>query len=68
MNKSKLIPFAVLIYVAAFVIASAGAINYAFNYGEHIYTVGGILNLIFGGYGVYRVWKKSWNEKYNPKK
>jgi len=67
MNK-YVMTFGLLAFVAAFILASAGAINYAFDCGEHIYTVGGILNLIFGGYGVYRVWKKSWNEKYIPKK
>lgn len=59
MNKSKLIPFAVLIYVAAFVIASAGAIANGFANSEHIYTVAGILNIMFGGFWSYKVWKES---------
>lgn len=62
MKKNIITTYAMLIYVIVFVIASAGAINYGFSAKEHIYTVAGIINLIFGGWTAYKVWRAD-----NPK-
>ena len=59
MDKSKFTPILALIYMAAFIIASAGAIANGFANSEHIYTVAGILNIMFGGFWSYKVWKES---------
>lgn len=67
MNK-YVMTFGLLLFVAAHIIASAGAMNYAVDTHAHIYTVAGILNLICGGYGMYRVYKHHFDEKYVPKK
>lgn len=67
MNK-YVMTFGLLVFVAACIIASAGAMNYAVVTKAHIYTVGGILNLICGGYIAYRVFKAHFDEKYIPKK
>lgn len=67
MNK-YIMTFGMLPFVAACIMASAGAINYAVETSAHIYTVAGILNLICGGYGMYRVYKAHMDEKYTPKK
>lgn len=57
MKKSIITTYAMLVYVLVFIIASAGAINYGFKAAEHIYTVAGILNLVFGGWTAYKVWR-----------
>ena len=54
--------YLVLIYAMVIVATSAGAIQYGFDASEHFYTVMGALNLVFGGYGIYRAWRKE-----NPK-
>ena len=61
-------PLCMCAYIFAFVVASAGAVNYAFQNNAHIYTVAGILNLICGGYSTYRVYKTHMDEKYTLKK
>lgn len=50
------------IYVIVFIICSSGAITHGFNAHEHIFTVAGVLNLIFGGWTAYKVWRND-----NPK-
>lgn len=67
MKKSVITTFAMAIYVIVFVIASSGAMNYAFDTKEHIYTVAGLLNLVFGGWSVYNAWKAENNKTTNKK-
>lgn len=62
MKKGIIITYAMLVYVLVFVMASAGAIQHGFDAHEHIFTVAGILNLIFGGWTAYKVWRND-----NPK-
>ncbi len=57
MKKGIITTYAMLLYVVAFVICSAGAINHGINAHEHIYTVAGVLNFIFGGWTAYKVWR-----------
>lgn len=54
--------YLVLIYALVIVATSAGAIQYGFDSTEHFYTVVGVLNLVFGGYAIYKAWRKE-----NPK-
>lgn len=44
-------------YIATFIIAGAGALNYGFVEGKHIYTVFGILNILVGAYNAYKAAK-----------
>lgn len=46
--------FAMLVYVVVTIIASVGAINYGVDSAEHIYTVAGVINLLFGGYNAIK--------------
>lgn len=46
--------FAMLVYVVVTIIASVGAINYGVDSAEHIYTVAGVINLLFGGYNAFK--------------
>lgn len=55
-------PYVALVYVLVIIAASAGAITHGFDNGEHFFTVMGFLNLAFGGYGAYRIWRSE-----NPK-
>ena len=48
-----------LAYIFAFVVASAGAINYAFDADAHVYTVAGVLNGVFGILNTIRLYKTS---------
>lgn len=47
-----------LAYIFAFVVASAGAVNYAFQNDAHIYTVAGALNAILGIINTVIIYKK----------
>ena len=62
MKKGIITFYAVLVYVLVFVAASAGSITHGFDNSEHFFTVVGILNLIFGGWSAYKVWRSE-----NPK-
>lgn len=55
--KKFITPYAVLVYFTACVIASSGAINHGFDNHEHIFSVAGILNLVFAGWTVWKIWK-----------
>ena len=46
-----------MVYLAALILSSAGAINHGFAV-SHAYTVGGIMNLIFGGIVIYQLFKQ----------
>lgn len=46
--------FAMLVYVVVTIVASVGAINYGVDSAEHIYTVAGVINLLFGGYNAFK--------------
>ena len=52
-----------LVYVLTFVAASAGSIYHGIETSEHFYTIIGVMNLIFGGWGAYKIWRSE-----NPKK
>ena len=62
MKKGIITTYAMAIYVIVFIICSSGAITHGFNAHEHIFTVAGVLNLIFGGWTAYKVWRND-----NPK-
>lgn len=62
MKKGIITTYAMLVYVLVFIMASAGAIYHGINESEHIFTVAGVLNLIFGGWTAYKVWRND-----NPK-
>ena len=51
--------FAMLVYVVVTIIASVGAINYGIDSAEHIYTVAGVVNLLFGGYTEFKEIKEN---------
>ena len=55
--KRKITLLILVVYLAAVILASAGAMNYAVTYGATFYLVGGILNLLFGGYVTYQIFK-----------
>ena len=57
--KKKLFPYVAGCYIAAYAVTSAGAINYAFSSGEHLYTITAIINLAFGIYATIRMYKWS---------
>ena len=46
-------------YIFAFVVASAGAVNYAFQNNAHIYTVAGAMNAVFGIISTIIAYKKN---------
>lgn len=52
-------PLCMLAYIFAFVVASAGAVNYAFQNDAHIYTVAGALNAVFGIISTIIAYKKN---------
>lgn len=56
-------PLCMLAYIFAFVVASAGAVNYAFQNGEHIYTVAGAMNAVFGIISTIIAYKKNINKQ-----
>ena len=58
-------PLCMCAYIFAFVVASAGAVNYAFQNNAHIYTVAGALNAVMALFAVIRAWKKVSDESYN---
>lgn len=58
--------FAMLVYVVVTIIASVGAINYGVDSAEHIYTVAGVINLLFGGYNAFKEIKN--NTIFNTQK
>ena len=58
--------FAMLVYVVVTIIASVGAINYGVDSAEHIYTVAGVINLLFGGYTAFKEIKN--NTIFNTQK
>lgn len=55
-------PYATLIYVAIVIIATAGSIYHGIEASEHIFTVAGVLNFIFGAWTTYNVWRKEEND------
>lgn len=61
--KDSIKIYATVLYALVFIAASAGAITHGFDNGEHFFTVMGVLNLIFGGWAAYKVWRGE-----NPKK
>ena len=52
--KQTLQMILLIVIIMTVIIASAGAIGNGFLTGHHFYTVFGILNLIGGGYAIYR--------------
>lgn len=52
-------PLCMCAYIFAFVVASAGAVNYAFQNDAHIYTVAGALNAVFGLISIIIAYKKN---------
>lgn len=54
--------YLVLVYAMVIVATSAGAIQHGCDASAHFYTAMGVLNLVFGGYIIYKVWRKE-----NPK-
>jgi hypothetical protein len=57
MLKGAIKLYATVLYALVFIAASAGAITHGFDNGEHFFTVMGVLNLICGGYAIYKVIK-----------
>lgn len=55
--KRKITLLVLVVYLAAVILASAGAMNYGVTYGTHFYTIGGVLNILFGGYVTYKIYK-----------
>ena len=51
-------PLCMCAYIFAFVVASAGAVNYAFQNDAHIYSVAGALNAILGIINTIIIYKK----------
>ena len=58
--------FAMLVYVVVTIIASVGAINYGVDSAEHIYTIVGVINFLFGGYNAFKEIKN--NKIFNTQK
>ena len=56
-------PLCMCAYIFAFVVASAGAVNYAFKTGAHIYTVAGAMNAVFGIISTIIAYKKNINKQ-----
>lgn len=52
-------PLCMVAYIFAFVVASAGAVNYAFQNDAHIYTVAGAMNGVFGIVSTIIAYKKN---------
>ena len=50
-------------FIFAFMVASAGAINYGCTYGAHIYTVAGAMNAVFGISSTIIAYKKNINKQ-----
>lgn len=46
-----------LVYVLTIIAASAGCITHGVGNAEPFFVVIGVLNLIFGGWGAYRIWR-----------
>ena len=55
--------FAMLVYVVVTIIASVGAINYGVDSAEHIYTVAGAMNAVFGIISTIIAYKKNINKQ-----
>ena len=55
--KRLLIVAAMAVYIAAVIISSAGAFTAAYINGEGIFVAGGILNLLCGLWGFWKVYK-----------
>ena len=64
--KKALKLIAMFAYIGAVIIASVGAINYGVDSAEHIYTVAGVINLLFGGYNAFKEIKN--NTIFNTQK
>lgn len=58
--------FALFIYLIVAIISSVGAINYGVDSKEWIYTVAGVINLLFAGYTAVKYIKD--NSIFNTKK
>lgn len=52
-------PLCMCAYIFAFVVASSGAVNYAFQNNAHIYTVAGAMNAVFGIASTIIAYKKN---------
>lgn len=59
--KKKIFPYVAMVYITGFGITSAGAVNYAFESGEHIYTITALVNLAFGIFATICMYKWSKN-------
>lgn len=53
--KKALKLIALFAYIGAVILASAGAMNYAHETSQTIYTVAGIVNILLGAWNVYKV-------------
>lgn len=53
-----------LVYVLTFIASSVGSIYHGIDNTEHFFTVMGVMNLIFGGWGAYKMWRSE-NPKLN---
>lgn len=51
-----------LVYALVFLTTSVGSIYHGINNSEPFFLVMGVLNLLFGGYGLYKIWRSE-----NPK-
>lgn len=58
--------FAMLVYVVVTIITSVGALNYGMDSTEWIYSVAGVINLLFGGYTAFKEIKN--NTIFNTQK
>ena len=56
-------PLCMCAYIFTFVVASVGAINYAFQNDAHIYTVAGAMNAVFGISSTIIAYKKNINKQ-----
>lgn len=64
--KKALKLIALFAYIGAVILASAGAMNYAHETSQTIYTVAGVINLLFGGYNAFKEIKN--NTIFNTQK
>ena len=53
--KKALKLIALFAYIGAVILASAGAMNYAHETSQTIYTIAGIVNILLGAWNVYKV-------------
>ena len=53
--KKALKLIALFAYIGAVILASAGAMNYAHETSQTIYTIAGIVNILLGAWNVYQI-------------